>query len=209
MAISKFKLIKQCVRQLLGQNPEQEMILQWQEIYGPFDHDDYGQYTVHDLPSESGFYHGEIIRWVQQLSPVPERPLLAGEARPAAAELARVMKLGRVTTAGVLDVDISWEFEEEPPAMGPFDLVISQAILEHLLDPYLHIRALGKVLAPGGFLLVHTVTPGFVYHRYPIDCCRFFPDFFETFALKSGLIVQRKRVHENHIFYLFKRPADV
>ena len=208
MAISKFKLIKLCIRQLLGRNPEQEMILQWQDIYGPFDHADYEQYTVHDLPSESSFYHGEIIHWVQQLSPAPERTLLAGEARQAAAELARVMELGKITTAGVLDVDIPWNFEEKPPAMGPFDLVISQAILEHLLDPYLHMSSLAGLVAPEGFLLVHTVTPGFVYHRYPIDSCRFFPDFFETFARKTGLLVRKKRVHDNHIFYLFKRPAN-
>lgn len=207
MPINKFKLVKQCVRELLGQNPEKKMIQQWEEIHGPFDHGNYEQYTLYDLPSESSYYHGEIIRWVQQLSPAPKRTLLAGEAKLAAAELGKRMALGEVTTAGVLDVDMLWDFEEEPPEMGRFDLIISQAILEHLIDPYRHMLSLASLLEDEGCLLVHTVTPGFVYHRYPIDAYRFFPDFFETFAQKTDLSVQRRRVHDNHIFYIFQRKA--
>lgn len=205
MPISKFKLVKQCIRELFGQDPEKKMLLQWEDIYGSFDHDNYDKYIFHDLDSESGYYHGEIIRWVQELSPEPKRTLLAGEAKQAAAELGKVMKLGKITTAGVLDADMFWNFEEKPPTMGTFDLIVSQAILEHLIDPYQHMLALNGLLAPEGHLLVHTVTPGFVYHRYPIDTYRFFPDFFETFAKRTNLLIRRKRVKDNHIFYLFQR----
>ncbi len=62
MPISKFKLVKQCIRELLGQDPEKKMILKWEEIYGSFDDANYDQYTFHDLPGKSGYYHGEIIR---------------------------------------------------------------------------------------------------------------------------------------------------
>ena len=92
MPISKFKLVKQCIRELLGQDPEKKMLLKWEEIYGPFDQGNYDQYTFHDLPSESGYYHGEIIRWVQELSPAPKRTLLAGEA--AGSKLIKAQKLG-------------------------------------------------------------------------------------------------------------------
>jgi len=205
MTISKFKLIKQCVRQLCGHNPETELIRKWEVLYGPFDKEEYTQYTFHNLPSESAYYHGEIIQWVQMLTPSPNRTLLAGEAKQAASELARIMDLGKIITAGVLDVDIPWNFEKQVPEMGAFNLIISQAILEHLLDPYQHMLALNTLLEKGGYLLVHTVTPGFVYHRYPIDSCRFYPDFFETFAERVNLKVCKKRVHDNHIFYLFRR----
>jgi len=204
MSISKFKFIKQCLRQLLGQNPEQQLLLQWEKIYGSFDHNNYDQYTFHGLNSESGYYHGEIIRWVQELSPAPKRTLLAGEAKQAAVKLEEIMALGKVTTTGVLDVDIFWNFEEKAPELGKFDLIISQAILEHLITPYEHLVSLASLMSPGGYLLVHTVTPGFVYHRYPIDSFRFFPDFFETFAQRNDLLVHRKRVHDNHIFYIFQ-----
>jgi SAM-dependent methyltransferase len=204
MTSSKFKLIKQCVRQLCGRNKETELIKKWEAIYGSFDEKDYDKYTFPDLPSESAYYHGEIIRWVQMLKPAPVRTLLAGEANKAAAELAKLMDLGEITTAGVLDVDVPWNFEKQTPEMGKFDLIISQAILEHLLAPYQHIVALSELLKSGGYLLVHTVTPGFVYHRYPIDSCRFYPDFFEAFAERTHLKVCRKRVHDNHIFYLFQ-----
>ena len=205
MPISKFKLLKQCIRQLCGQNPETELMQKWETIYGPFDNEEYTQYTFHNLPSESAYYHGEIIRWVQMLTPAPERTLLAGEAIQAAKKLVTIMDLGETITTGVLDVDIPWNFEEQAPQMGKFNLIISQAILEHLLDPYRHMLALHTLLENGGYLLVHTVTPGFVYHRYPIDSCRFYPDFFETFAQRIHLRVCKRRVHDNHIFYLFQK----
>ncbi len=205
MTISKSKLIKQCLRQLCGHSPEKDLLKEWEKIFGPFDQQSYTRYTFHDLPSESAYYHGEIIRWVQTLDTRPKHTLLAGEARQAATELAQIMDLGNITTCGVLDVDIPWNFENPAPAMGPYNLIISQAILEHLLAPYQHMQALASLIAPGGHLLVHTVTPGFVYHRYPIDAYRFYPDFFETFAERSNLTVCKRRVNDNHIFYLFQQ----
>ena len=205
MTTSKFKLIKQCLRQLCGHSPEKELLKKWETIFGPFDQQDYRRYTSHDLPSESAYYHGEIIRWVQTLDTKPQRTLLAGEAKQAATVLAKIMNLGDITTTGVLDVDIPWNFENTAPEMGSFNLIISQAILEHLLAPYQHMQALSRLLSPGGYLLVHTVTPGFVYHRYPIDAYRFYPDFFELFAERSNLTVCKRRVNDSHIFYLFQQ----
>jgi len=208
MPISRFKLIKQCVRQLLGDDPEQQMLLEWEQIYGPFDRENYDQYTFKDLPSESGYYHGEVIRWVQELTTSPARTLLAGEGKGATAELKKVMQLGDVTTTGVLDVDVPWNFEEPAPQMGSFDLIISQAILEHLIDPYGHMLSLCDLLQTDGYLLIHTVTPGFVYHRYPIDAYRFFPDFFERIAEDQGLFIHRRRIHDNHIFYMLQKKTS-
>ena len=210
MPISKYQLLKQCLRQLCGQNPETELIQKWAVIYGPFDNEEYTQYTFHNLPSESAHYHCIIIHLAQMITPAPMRTLLAGEAKQAAKELVSIMDLGETITAGVLDVDIPWNFEKQAPQMGKFNLIISQAILEHLLDPYQHMLALHSLLEDGGHLLLHTVTPGFVYHRYPIDSCRFYPDFFETFAQRNCLKVCKRRVHDNHIFYLFqkKRPGS-
>lgn len=205
MSISKFKLIKQCLRQLCGHSPEKDLLAEWETIFGPFDQRNYKQHTFHGLPSESAYYHGEIIQWVKTLDMQPQRTLLAGEAKPAATELAKIMALGNVTTTGVLDVDIPWNFEKPAPEMGSFNLIISQAILEHLIAPYQHLQTLSRLLAPSGYLLVHTVTPGFVYHRYPIDASRFYPDFFETFAERANLTVCKRRVNDNHIFYLFRQ----
>lgn len=208
MPISKFKLIKQCIRQLFGYDPEQQILLEWEKIYGPFDRNSYDQYTFNDLPSESGYYHGEVIRWVQELSTPPARTLLAGEGKAATAELKKIMPLGNVTTTGVLDVDVPWNFEESAPKMGVYDLIVSHAILEHLIDPYHHMLSLCDHLATNGFLLVHTVTPGFVYHCYPIDVYRFFPDFFERIAKDKNLLIHRRRVHDNHIFYMLQKKTS-
>ena len=83
--------------------------------------------------------------------------------------------------------------------MGQFDLIISQAILEHLLNPYKHMYDLASLLAPKGFLIIHTVCPGHPYHRHPIDACRFYPDWFEEIAKRLNLNIIKKRIKDNKL----------
>lgn len=60
----------------------------------------------------------------------------------------------------------------------PANVVITQALLEHVVDPVQAIRALSSVLVSGGILVIQTCNPFITLHRYPIDALRFFPDFF-------------------------------
>jgi len=59
-----------------------------------------------------------------------------------------------------------------------FDSALCQATLEHLPRPATAIENMLRLLRPGGILVLHTVGPGSEYHRYPIDCLRFWPDFY-------------------------------
>jgi len=89
--------------------------------------------------------------------------------------------------------------------MGQYQLIISQAILEHLINPYKHISDLHRLLEPGGHLIVHSVLPGYFYHRYPVDCLRFYPDWFEEAAARLGFHVVAKHIHRGHIFYKLRK----
>ena len=181
---------------------------EWEKIFGEFDKTDYEKYTLEGLPSESTFYHGEIIKWSRDIVPSPKKALLAGEDTSAAKLIGREIKIDRINTAGLLEVDYRWDFEEDPPSMGLFDLIISYAILEHLLDPYKHVSDLAGLLSPDGFLIVHTVCPGFDYHRYPIDTCRFYPDWFEEIAKRLRLAIVKKRIKDSHIFYMYQKTDE-
>jgi SAM-dependent methyltransferase len=114
----------------------------------------------------------------------------------------------RIVTAGLHpDMDHRWNYEQDPPAgLGPFDCIVSQAMIEHLVDPYRHLRDCAGLLAPGGHLVVHTVLPGFTYHRHPVDCLRFFPDWFEEVGRRLGLAVADRVIHDGHIVYKYRRP---
>jgi SAM-dependent methyltransferase len=193
------KIYNRVSQQLLVQQKEQ-----WEKLYGLFDSNDYEEYRLNELPDESGFYHGEIIKWARDLT--PQRVLFAGENSKSAHVIKDAIHAECIVTAGLGTCDLQWNFEENPPVVDmPFDLIISQAILEHLLNPYKHLHDLVSLLQPNGHLILHTVIPGFPFHRYPIDAVRFFPDWFEEAALKLKLSVERKRLRYTHIFYCFKK----
>ena len=78
--------------------------------------------------------------------------------------------------------------------------------IEHLVDPFGHVTALFELLGSGGTLIVQTVIPGFPYHRYPVDCVRFFPDWFELVAARVGAEVVGRYCDDLRICYSFRRP---
>jgi SAM-dependent methyltransferase len=182
-----------------------KQIVEWEKIYGEFDKTDYEDYKMENLPNESSVYHGEIIKWARDIFPPPKRVLLAGENKSTAKYIQEKIQVQKVYTAGLADADFKWDFEEDPPQMGQFDLIISQAILEHLINPYKHMQDLDRLLLSGGYLIVHTAIPGFWYHRFPIDAFRFFPDWFEEMAKKLKLSITRKRIKRTQIFYMYKK----
>ena len=189
-------------------NQHKKEVDEWEKTYGEFDKTDYKKFTLKGLSNEATFYFGEIIKWTQDITPRPKRTLLAGEDNKVVKYLQPKLKVNNITTTGLLDVDYKWNFEENHPLMGQFDLIISQAILEHLLNPYKHMCDLASLLAPGGFLIIHTVCPGHPYHRHPIDACRFYPDWFEEIAKRLNLNIIKKRINDNklnNIFYMFQK----
>jgi len=179
---------------------------EFERMYGSFDLTDYDNFELRGLPNESGICSGEIIKWAKDITPPPKKVLLAGENLNTAEHLRHVFPGADLYTTGLLNVDYEWNFENDPPSMGNFDLVISHAILEHLLNPHKHICDLTSITAAGGFLIVHSVCPGFPYHRFPIDACRFYPDWFEEAAKRLNLIVTKRRIKEDStIFYMYQK----
>lgn len=114
----------------------------------------------------------------------------------------------KVITVGIgEDFDYNWNFENDPPQNLPkdFDLIISQAMFEHLLNPYKHLSDLTKRLQSGVVIIVHTFMLGFAYHRYPIDAFRFFPDWFEAASERLNPSITRKLQRDFNIFYVLKK----
>lgn len=134
--------------------------------------------SVKGLENESSQIFGLVVQTIRDIKEPVESILLAGEAAAAKPIYAGIAGIAqeKITTAGLHgDADHTWDFEQPPPEMARFHCVVSYAILEHLIDPYRHVRDLCDLLEPGGHLVIFTVSPGFPYHRHPIDCMRFFP----------------------------------
>ena len=167
--------------------------------------------SVTGRSSESGVLLGELVHAMKALAKPSDTMLLPGERRSARDAYSRITGVPqeRILTAGIdEDMDFRWDFEHAPPSDIPHvEVVASQAILEHLVDPYRHLRDCFSLLVSGGHLIFHTVMPGFQYHRYPVDCMRFYPDWFEVAAERLGAqVVLRSMSSEAHVVYGLRRP---
>lgn len=70
-----------------------------------------------------------------------------------------------------------------------FDVVISTEMLEH--DPFFWVSMaeMGRVLKPGGLLLITARGNGFKLHAYPDDYWRFMPSSFALLLKLAGCAV--------------------
>lgn len=158
--------------------------------------------------TECGRYNPEIVFMIKEIEDSIKKVLLDGDSKkviPVIKEKVSNLKKAEFYTAGLgseKDFDFIWNFEKPKPSEIPMvDLVISQAMLEHLLMPFEHLRDLSSILNKQGHLVLHTQLPGYSYHRYPIDSVRFYPDFFEEAANRLNLKVVEKYQDSFHIYY--------
>ena len=197
------------IRTLLAARVNDELT----SLFGDFHTNvDFNALSVKTPYKESGIVRGEIVHHLARLSGQVHSLLLPGEPGASKAHYASLAGLApdQVVTAGLHDdADHRWNFELDPSSelqSLKFDCVVSQAILEHLIDPYKHVRDCAGLLTSGGYLLIHTVMPGFIYHRHPVDCMRFYPDWFEEVAKRLGFNVADKSMSDGHIVYLLRKP---
>ena len=144
---------------------------QFKKIYGSFRfHENYRQRRIERLKSESGIILGAIEKFIQEIQEPINTLLLPGENNFVKEAYRKHFGIKETRTTGIQDgMDYFWNFEEDPPSMGKYQLIVSQAILEHLINPYKHMVDLATLLQPRGYLVVHSVLPGYFYHRYPLD----------------------------------------
>lgn len=72
-----------------------------------------------------------------------------------------------------------------------FDTVVSTETLEHDNQFWLSLSEMGRVLKPGGFLLVTSRGNGFPEHSYPDDYYRFMPSGGKFLANLAGCTLIR------------------
>jgi SAM-dependent methyltransferase len=88
-----------------------------------------------------------------------------------------------------VDCVLGVESSSKVLGLESFDIVISNELLEHVLDWRSAISSMKEVLKPGGRLLITTRSRGFPYHPNPDDFWRYEPDdmrsIFSDFELRS------------------------
>ena len=85
-----------------------------------------------------------------------------------------------------------------------YDVVFSQAVLEHVCRPSVFIENLATLATK--YVVVMSVGPAFGYHQFPIDCVRFFKDFYV--ALQKYLPIKLVEYEQDNIqcqFVMYKK----
>jgi len=88
-----------------------------------------------------------------------------------------------------------------------FDLIINQATLEHVYDPFGAMVNLCEILKENGIIVNHTHAPVFCYHQYPRDYMRFMKDWWYDLPLYiSNIELLEFFMHQNmHAFTCYKK----
>jgi hypothetical protein len=151
------------------------------------------------LDNESGRIDAHVIQAIKTLRstkalPDNARILLDCETESAKQVISSLAGKAKVFSCGLSTTfDFNWDFNDAPPReIGLYDMIISQAVFEHLLNPYQHFADLRSLLYPGGILVVAVPIPGYYYHRYPIDSFRFYPDWFEEMSTRFQMKILDK-----------------
>jgi SAM-dependent methyltransferase len=79
-----------------------------------------------------------------------------------------------------------------PLADGSADVVVTSSAFEHDVCFWETFRELVRILRPGGLLYVNAPSNG-MFHRYPVDCWRFYPDAgiaLSSWAMRNGIAVE-------------------
>lgn len=79
-----------------------------------------------------------------------------------------------------------------PLANNSTDVVITSSALEHDAHFWMTFLDLVRVLKPGGLLYINAPSNG-AFHRYPVDCWRFYPDAgpaLASWSIRSGQPVE-------------------
>ena len=99
-----------------------------------------------------------------------------------------------------IDLNIKQNFKSK------YDMVLSQALLEHIVNPFMAIENFCDLLVKNGILILHTHNVKMEYHPYPIDCLRFYKDFFKNITKYLPYIYIYEYLEVNcHIFVVYKK----
>lgn len=177
------------------------------------------------IHNPSGGFHGLLQQWwdyyaIQGVNNV----LLISEGNVAKHELELLYPNWRITT-----LDLHYEVTNGEPAdmigdicdynlisklnMSPnFDIVINQALLEHVYNPFEAMKNMISFLKDDGVLITMTCAQKFIYHAYPSDCFRFMVDWWynlPTQIIGIQLLELYEDVYESCVFSCYKKIKSV
>lgn len=147
-----------------------------------------GNYTIGGLlkcSNLSGGYHGILKQYWDKYN-TGNDVLLISENNKVKEEFNLIYPNWNIKTIDLYpeisttyDVDIVGDIcNMSNPITDKYDLIINQATIEHLYNPFQCMLNLSNSLKDNGILVTHTHPPNQEYHQYPRDYFRFMIDWW-------------------------------
>ena len=173
-----------------------------------------GRFIVQNL---SGGYHGIMKQyWEKYLDTTqPLDVLLVSENNKVKKQFNDIYPYWNIKT-----IDLYYELtSEKPDIIGDicsndnplvnykFDLIINQATLEHLYNPFRAMENLCISLKQNGYIVNHTHPPDLMYHSYPRDYFRFMIDWWYDLPKYINHIELNEvcMIENAHVFSVYKK----
>ncbi len=168
-----------------------------------------------NFSNTSNGYHGILIQWLEYYN-TGTNVLLVSEADIVKKEFEKKYpKLNFYTIdffPGIQYGDADYKLDicnmNDSDFTIKFDLIINQATLEHVYDPYGAMKNLVSILNKNGIIVTHTHPPGYRYHQFPRDYIRFMKDWWYDLPknLNNNIeLLQLWMFQNSHIFTCYKK----
>lgn len=142
----------------------------------------YGMDHFIKSPNLSGGFHGLSFQYIKKYFKENNSMLLIAENSQvndtfkAHFPSIQVVNLGYEGSVGQkYHIDLN----KEQIFVNSYDMVFSQALLEHVCNPVQCVKNMANLCKTDGYIFIHTVNSQMPLHRYPIDCLRFYEDWFK------------------------------
>jgi len=165
-------------------------------------------------------YQGLTVQWWRKYIPKNAKVLMTSEENKIKDQIHEKFPKWDITTTDMYvnlhelvrkklnksDTDIEADICEQGSIPGKYDAVTSQAMLEHIYDPFGAMKNMASVLKKDGILQTHTAGVQQAYHRAPVDCFRFMRDWWTELQKHLDLELLEYIGYKNHqIFALYRK----
>ena len=160
--------------------------------------------------NSSGGYHGLEKQWWDFYIKDIENPrvLLVSEGKESKEDFQKAYPTWDIKTLelnGSSDSDLIMDICKGGFAYG-FHLIICQATLEHLYDPYGAMQNMVSALNPKGILVIHTHSLAMAYHAWPRDYIRFMDDWWVDLSKHLSIeLLEFYNLNQVHVFACYKK----
>jgi hypothetical protein len=158
-----------------------------------------------------GGFHGVLLDYIEKFRTQDAKTiLLIAESFEAAKELNKAFSWAEISNLVDysdkkkgsdydVDLNIKQNFESN------YDIILSQALLEHISNPFMAIENFTDLLHNNGLIVLHTHNYKMPYHAYPIDCVRFYKDWFYDLQNYLPIEVIQFLEADVHLFCVYKK----